>query len=362
MKSGNIIDGKQFFCDKNIPCEILQHSTSSVTPHRSVLVWYYPEICEFLKVFQNFTCVASLDATHNISESLYSHLLSLMVRMPDTLKFVIIAQAVIEGEDSESIQLFLQWFTSQNQLLPNIILIDDSAAEKCAIRNVWGNAIVCICMWHIMKTIQKHFDFQTQSIVKIFAIQRNFTNEVLLKFQTIASKIPIAIFTQQKEKCDEIVLQITHLLNELECWWNSKETLGNVRNWWAGYQQRISDWALSYRLSLYPNYANLFLQEKTTGKSESFHSVLKENRAAKLFFRSCDLVKSLIGIYNASGRWNDNHKSALRDIYFLRTTSNFRVQFSVMRDLLPPCVFEKMSRQWALFQSILKTSQIGIFK
>lgn len=72
------------------------------------------------------------------------------------------------------------------------------------------------------------------------------------------------------------------------------------------------------------------------------------------------IVKSVIGIVNSSGRWNDNHRCTLRQLYFLRSTSNFYVQFSVMKDFLPSCIFDKMSLEWAKFQSTLKLAESGM--
>ena len=131
--------------------EILQHSKNSQFPDRTLLVWIYTGPHTFIQVLEQkkYPCLMSLDTTHCISEKekySHSHLATLMFRMPNTLKYSILGQALIQGEDLESMRLFLDWISHQIVLSPIMITIDDSSAEKGAIKAVWPDAFISLCV------------------------------------------------------------------------------------------------------------------------------------------------------------------------------------------------------------------------
>ena len=116
-------------------CSLLTHPPSSPYPGRKVLVWILPAAPEICSIFQGdaFVVIASLDSTHKITIEVghfNSKLLSLMVRMPDTYKHVIVAQALIQSEDKVSIQLFSQFVKKNLGINPMVINMDNSAGEK----------------------------------------------------------------------------------------------------------------------------------------------------------------------------------------------------------------------------------------
>ena len=178
-QQSSLEDGKNFLLETaKVPfSSLLTHPPSSPYPGRKVLVWILPSAPEICSIFQGdaFVVIASLDSTHKITIEeghLNSKLLTLMVRMPDTYKHFIVAQALIQSEDKVSIQLFSQFVKKNLSINPMVVNLDNSAGERSGVKEVWPHVYLVLCLWHSLKTVKKHLSLFDQPLT----LQVNYYN------------------------------------------------------------------------------------------------------------------------------------------------------------------------------------------
>ena len=281
--------------------------------------------------------------------------------MPDTLQYVILGQALIEGEDLVSIQLFLSWVSNivSSSFEPLMIGIDDSKAEKGAIKKVWPNAKIAICVWHLMRTVSKHLDYKVHPM-NIPFIQKRFeeTPDTLVLFDKLSALAQKAILTTNPVICQQSIDQVTEILNQqIKKWWNTKENLKAVQNWWDGFVAKKDKWALSSRIQTEDKVLiHACLQEKSTGRSESFHSTLKKEPH---LLKQSDMVQSVIHIVNATLKWNLKYCEKVKSLFFVSEgrCRKFDQNFSFFFETTPKILQEKIREEMQHFLKIVENAE-----
>jgi hypothetical protein len=217
--------------------------------------------------------------------------------------YFFIIQALISGEDKTSIFLFLDWTKRHITHTPSIVLIDDSSSEFAALQNVYPTSIILRCMWHLEETIKKHLDLNSSSLAKAESIRQRFSGkEELQIFEFISTSAISALYSTSIDEFEEKTSSVSTQLNCLINWWNEKEDLTQVKLWWNGFLNRKEDWGLCFRMNNYPQFKSLILQEKSTGRSESYHGTLKTEKKMKKYLRTCDYLQSVKAIISSAGR------------------------------------------------------------
>ena len=327
-----------------------------------VLAWICKDGLQNCSLFgDRFALLCSLDSTHNITGKIDNNkLISLMVRMPDSLKHVVVAQALIVGEDHQSVFLFLDFVKNNLNLYPLIMALDDSSGEKSATRKVWPNCVLVNCLWHSIQCVKKHLDLFSQSIKLQNKIKSscNFNRETLEMFEPLGKWAVKAVRTSKKETCESLISDITDNLNDLNIWWGeemkTKISLENVKKWWNGYVKKKEEWGYCYKIldrSLGVRIA--CLQEKSSGRSESYHASLKVGDNKKIL-KKATLNISLIIIHNTTSQWNFNHSLKLKKIYYPSNIPHILNLNPALALLLPPPLQQKLLHQYSLASSQFK--------
>ena len=245
-----------------------------------------------------------------------SCLISLMFRAPDTLRFVILAQGFISGEDSASLRTFIQVVLNVKRFNPNLVLIDDSMAERGVIEHIWPNAKIFFCIWHVKRTLEKHFHHARTNKWAAALINHRHRGKWLEIYHLSLR----ALHTISEDKFNKTIEHIIQSLKVLEGyedgWWNPKSSAKTEREWFEKYVKKKNQyWALCKRLE---NVAGA--QVLTTGDVECYHSILKEGDL-KASLKKMDLLQSFVQAYNATKRFNQFHSQDQRKFFDTHTTN-----------------------------------------
>ena len=103
-----------------------------------------------------------IDSTHKTCKSFVSptknaYLFSVVVRSPATNKGVPVCFFITDHEIIPTIEEWLMWLKSTFSLNVKSIMVDCSAAEIAAIKNVFGDQVsIDLCDWNIKRAWEAH--------------------------------------------------------------------------------------------------------------------------------------------------------------------------------------------------------------
>ena len=220
------------------------NTSNMITIGRRVLVFTFHEAERILdKIFSaQLALIFSLDLTHCVTDD-SRRLLTLMIRSPDSLRFIPLMQAYTEGEDTDSITIALRWLNGvlniSSQSLPTMFLIDDSGAERAAIRTVFETVHIYLCLFHVFQNILNNLDYNSASLTRINETRLSFSEEELARFKLISQTAVKSALTISVDRHREYITQVTNSLADCSRWW-SKSEMNEVIRWWNGYVARAS--------------------------------------------------------------------------------------------------------------------------
>ena len=337
--------GKVYLLDKS---EIAKADVLTVTDPssskfgRRVLAFYYRESEKILEAITSagLSLIFSLDLTHCVTKD-SKMLMTLMIRSPDSLRFISLMQAYTEGEDAGSISQALEWLDRElritSRLVPKIFLIDDSDAERKAITQVFGSGTpIFLCLFHVISNISKNLDVNCLSITQIERIRATFAAEDLQKFKLIAESAVKSALTIKESRFQHHTSVVSQTLSECTAWWSSKADLTEVSRWWNGYLLRSHQWALSHRAAIEDTNIRLCAtQSLSTAQNESFHSILKGNGQGKVL-KNAELIQSIQLNLNAVRSVFQLHYRKLVECYFSPVPSSpFSLKYAAILTSYP---------------------------
>lgn len=239
---------------------------------RWVLAYIYEDSAE---IFQSTThdVAIGLDSSHCFAKKESTSntlLLSLLFRVPTTLKWIILAQAYIEGEDKASLKKFLKYVnqnTNGKLETITIVLIDDSMAARAAFRNMFPHSLIFFCLWHVEETLKKNLSFNSlpnKHRLRLFQESLEADQNHWNSIYRFASK---ALFTKSSDKFQKYSCKVIELIQATQLWWNKKKEPAQVLAWYRQYLEKSEFWACFSR-----NKHQISSQVRTTGNNESLHS------------------------------------------------------------------------------------------
>src|SRR3989338_2621602 len=332
--SGNLVEACTLLNNSGCIGDILTVESGRYSG-RQILSYIYKNPLELLKtlISKGFKLVIGLDSSHDICDKAANDntlLLSAMFRCPDTLSYVIFGQAFIEGEDASSISLFLTYLMKFVPLEPDLILIDDSMAERTVIQNIWPRATIHFCYWHVIKTIRGRLEFRSQSMKFAKHILEEYSPEEIKVFDSISKFALVCLKTKSQTKFDLNSNQVITMLTNCQKWWNPKKSINDELRWWNQYLAKQSHWAVYSRMK-----NPLSMQEKTTTANERFHSILKQEELGKCLKRS-DYVQAVVICVNMTQTWNQYHYTTAIQLFEQpKSTSLLERRLSLFFSLYP---------------------------
>jgi len=118
-----------------------------------------------------------------------------------------------------TISFFLDWVkTASPAVQPSIIMMDCDLAQIKAIKAIYPNSQIFLCIWHVLRAIRSHF--------------------IPKKFQSLWAKVKSLVKTEDSHEFDRIWTEIStnpsvpqSFMNYLNTEWRLKSHMWSLSNW-----------------------------------------------------------------------------------------------------------------------------------